>query len=177
MRSANRPQFDFKTPIDNRANVPFKPRIKHKPHSMVPLRLNPERNAEGIIVGYSHPYEHELNEFTPSAQQLTFGVVVKPGGMAYTPLKFIQTIEDLHELLNDLRVCTEMAVDLEHHSYRSFQGFTCLMQISTRQKDYIVDTLALREELHILNEVFTDSSILKVYLINKYIHNIRTIKI
>lgn len=36
------------------------------------------------------------------------------------------------------------------------------MQISTRQKDYIIDTLALREELHILNEVFTDPKIVKV---------------
>ena len=50
----------------------------------------------------------------------------------------------------------------QHHSYRSFQGFVCLMQISTREKDFVVDTIALREELHILNEVFTDSSILKV---------------
>lgn len=36
------------------------------------------------------------------------------------------------------------------------------MQISTRQKDYIIDTLALREELHVLNEVFTDPKIVKV---------------
>ena len=36
------------------------------------------------------------------------------------------------------------------------------MQISSREKDFVVDTIALREELYILNEVFTDSSILKV---------------
>jgi len=36
------------------------------------------------------------------------------------------------------------------------------MQISTRSEDFIVDTLELRSELHILNEVFTDPSILKV---------------
>jgi len=23
----------------------------------------------------------------------------------------------------------EIAIDLEHHSYRSYQGFTCLMQV------------------------------------------------
>lgn len=37
------------------------------------------------------------------------------------------------------------------------------MQISTRQKDYIIDTLALREELHVLNEVFTNPNVVKVF--------------
>lgn len=36
------------------------------------------------------------------------------------------------------------------------------MQISTRHADYIVDTLALRSELWILNEVFSDPKIVKV---------------
>jgi hypothetical protein len=34
-------------------------------------------------------------------------------------------------------------VDLEHNQYRSFHGLTCLMQISTRKKDILVDTLKL----------------------------------
>ena len=36
------------------------------------------------------------------------------------------------------------------------------MQLSTRSKDYIVDTLMLREHMHILNEVFTNPRIVKV---------------
>lgn len=52
---------------------------------------------------------------------------------------------------------------LQHHSYRSFQGFTCLMQISTRTTDYIIDTLSLIDELHVLNDVFTDPKIVKVF--------------
>lgn len=55
-----------------------------------------------------------------------------------------------------------MYIMFQHHSYRSFQGFTCLMQISTREKDYVVDTLLLRHKLYVLNEVFTDPSIVKV---------------
>lgn len=50
----------------------------------------------------------------------------------------------------------------QHHSYRSFLGLTCLMQISTREEDFIIDTLELRSELYILNEVFTDPSVVKV---------------
>jgi exosome complex exonuclease RRP6 len=70
-------------------------------------------------------------------------------------------------MLNDLKQTTEIAVDLEHHDYRSYHGFVCLMQISTRKQDWIVDTLELREELIALNEVFTDPNIVKVYLILK----------
>lgn len=36
------------------------------------------------------------------------------------------------------------------------------MQISTRERDYIIDTIELRHKLHILNEVFTDPKIVKV---------------
>lgn len=50
----------------------------------------------------------------------------------------------------------------QHHSYRSFLGITCLMQISTREEDFIIDTLELRSEMYILNEAFTDPSIVKV---------------
>jgi len=53
----------------------------------------------------------------------------------------------------------------QHHSYRSFQGFTCLLQISTRDKDYVIDGLLLRDKLHCLNEVFTKPSIVKVLLL------------
>ena len=38
-----------------------------------------------------------------------------------------------------------------------------MTQISTRKRDYIVDTLALRSEMEIFNEVFTDPNIVKVF--------------
>ncbi|EKX38530.1 hypothetical protein GUITHDRAFT_59898, partial [Guillardia theta CCMP2712] len=59
--------------------------------------------------------------------------------------------------------CKEFAVDLEHHSLRSFQGFTCLMQISTREQDFIVDTIELRSCIHLLLPAFTDPKITKVF--------------
>lgn len=66
-------------------------------------------------------------------------------------------------MLEKLKVASEIAVDLEHHDYRSFGGFVCLVQISTRDEDFVVDTLSLREELIVLNEVFTDPNIVKVF--------------
>lgn len=79
-----------------------------------------------------------------------------------TPFVWVDTSALLSELLNKLRTVTEIAIDLEHHSYRTYAGFVCLMQISTRDCDYIVDTLKLRDELEDLNEVFTDPKIVKV---------------
>ena len=55
------------------------------------------------------------------------------------------------------------AVDLEHHDFRSFKGFTCLIQISTRYEDFLIDAIKLRHELYRLNEAFTNSSIMKVF--------------
>jgi len=39
------------------------------------------------------------------------------------------------------------------------------MQISTREEDFIIDALALREELEDLNEIFVDPTIVKVLYI------------
>lgn len=79
-----------------------------------------------------------------------------------TPLKMVETQEQLDEMLQDLYNYNELAVDLEHHSYRTFLGITCLMQISTGDTDYIIDTLSLRDKLWVLNEVFTKPTIVKV---------------
>ena len=65
-------------------------------------------------------------------------------------------------MLAKLKKATEIAVDLEHHSYRSYNGVLCLMQISDRENDWIVDLLALRDETEQLNEIFTDPKIVKV---------------
>jgi len=78
-------------------------------------------------------------------------------------LSVVTTVEELEALAKVLDECKEFAVDLEHHSYRSFKGFTCLMQISTREKDFVVDCLTLRSHLRdALGKVFADENILKV---------------
>jgi len=77
----------------------------------------------------------------------------------------VDNTSSLQAMLKELRQASEIAVDLEHHDYRSYYGFVCLMQISTRTQDWIVDTLELREELIALNEVFTDPQIVKVLIL------------
>ncbi|XP_055593359.1 exosome component 10-like [Uranotaenia lowii] len=157
-----RPQVNFKVPVDNSQLNPFVPKIKYKPNSLKPLAVLPEYDDLGNIASYLHPYEFELDKFQPSKEDMKLKDPQKPILLEDTPLDFIDKENQLPALMEELRQAKELALDLEHHSYRSFQGFTCLMQISTRKKDYILDALALREELHVLNEVFTDSKIIKV---------------
>lgn len=139
------------------------PRLKYKPNSIKPLAILPEYNDDGSIESYLHPYEMELNKFTPIADQLQTRTPTQPLKVDETPLMYVDNEKDLEQMLHELMASNEIAVDVEHHSYRTFQGITCLLQLSTRTKDYIVDTLALREDLHVLNEVFTDPKIVKVF--------------
>ncbi|CAF1058654.1 unnamed protein product [Didymodactylos carnosus] len=64
-------------------------------------------------------------------------------------------------MTEELQKENQIAVDLEQHSYRSYRGITCLVQISTRTTDYIIDALQLRDELHFLNLVFENPNIVK----------------
>ncbi|XP_012257874.2 exosome component 10 [Athalia rosae] len=160
-KNIQRPQLKFEDKIDNSSNTLWQPRISDKPNSLKPLALFIEEDEAGEY--FSHPYEFELDRFTPAKHQLDPRIPVKYKSLDDTPIIMIERKEDVQILLNDLRNHTEIAVDLEHHSYRSFLGITCLMQISTRDTDYLIDTLTLRSHLHVLNEIFTKPSILKVF--------------
>jgi exosome complex exonuclease RRP6 len=97
---------------------------------------------------------------------------ISPDSFDNTPFEWVSTPEALAGMLEDLRHVQEIAIDLEHHDYRTYGGFVCLMQVSTRNKDWIVDTLVLRDELEDLNEVFTDPKIVKV-LFSAYSNEIK----
>ncbi|XP_011094140.1 protein RRP6-like 2 [Sesamum indicum] len=88
---------------------------------------------------------------------------VKPLPIEVTPFKLVEDLKGLKQLAIKLRNVDEFAVDLEHNQYRSFQGLTCLMQISTRTEDFVIDTLRLRVQIgpH-LREVFKDPTKRKV---------------
>lgn len=180
-----RPQLQFKDPPDNSANTPWIRKIKEKPNAKVPLtygtpRHTPPRgmspameiHVKSLGIGDAlsslpHPYEYEINhleypehlfESRPPIDPLPFD-----GSKDDAGFQWIASVDDLDKMIAKLEVCNEIAVDLEHHNYRSFQGFVCLMQISSRTEDYIIDTLELREHLHRLGNVFSDPSVLKVF--------------
>ncbi|EDV23854.1 uncharacterized protein TRIADDRAFT_27020, partial [Trichoplax adhaerens] len=182
-KNIQRPQLQFKTKIDN-SSSPFIPKLKCKPNALVPLpkeymedeqtartdkfsskviKLDPEAEDDNVDGQESrHPYRYEIKHLQPMDWQLKSKKPMMYLPLDETPLNVITEKDELKDLLETLKSVTEFAVDLEHHSYRSYQGFVCLMQISTRDADYIVDTLALRSELWTLNEVFSDPKIIKI---------------
>ncbi|CAI5478797.1 unnamed protein product [Closterium sp. Yama58-4] len=86
-----------------------------------------------------------------------------PPPLEDTPFAYIETREQLASMAEEIQGEREVAVDLENHNYRSFQGFLCVLQLSTRRKDYVVDAISLRAHIgHLLGPMFADTRIVKV---------------
>ncbi|KAM7278354.1 hypothetical protein ACFE04_005488 [Oxalis oulophora] len=144
--SITRPQDEYNILVNN-SNQPFD-------HVWL------ERSADGTRP--VHPLE-KCSYLDFVDKDATDADPVPPSPLEATPFKVVDEVRGLKELAAKLRAATEFAVDLEHNQYRSFQGLTCLMQISTRTEDFIVDTFKLR--VHIgpyLREVFKDPTKKKV---------------
>ncbi|RID62307.1 hypothetical protein BRARA_E01390 [Brassica rapa] len=156
--------------LSGKAKVPFH----------VPTIKKPQEEFNILVNNANQPFEHVWLERSEDNQRVLhplekLSVIdfvgnsvsemepVKPLPLEETPFKLVQDVKDLKDLVSKLRTVEEFAVDLEHNQYRSFQGLTCLMQISTRTEDYIVDTFKLR--VHIgpyLREIFKDPKKRKV---------------
>ena len=171
-----KPQEVFHMEVKNHRRAVFIPQVHaDKPHSTVPLDLqlvaghgfdtrfgelrsggsssSSSSSAKDYIAPSEHcphPYTEEIKSFTYLPEQL------EPTGPAPTISKqeklearWVGTPEALAALSAQLKTVDMMAVDLEAHSYRSFAGLVCLMQISIRLDgavhNFLVDTLALHD--------------------------------
>ncbi|XP_062113570.1 protein RRP6-like 2 [Humulus lupulus] len=146
--SIPRPQQEFKIFVNN-VNQPFE-------HVWL------QKSEDGKE--YFHPLKQfTYMDFVDKDSDVLHIEPVKPTPVESTPFKFVEEVKDLKDLAAKLRAVNEFAVDLEHNQYRSFQGLTCLIQISTRTEDFVIDALKLR--IHIgpyLREVFKDPTKRKV---------------
>jgi ribonuclease D len=77
-------------------------------------------------------------------------------------MNFVSRPEALRELARELGGVAGIGIDTESDSFHSYREKTCLVQISTRDEDYIVDPLAL-PDLSPLGSVLSDPSVLKVF--------------
>ncbi|CAH2034888.1 unnamed protein product, partial [Iphiclides podalirius] len=159
-----RPQFTFKDPVDNSESL-WVPKISDKPNNIKPLALNILYNEEGEAVGYEHPYKIELELYHPPSSFIDPDPEPPsfPPPLEKTKLTYIDTEAQVDALVEHLNNVKELAVDVEHHSYRTYQGITCLIQISTIEGDFIIDALAVRQHIHKLNLSFTDPKKVKVF--------------
>ncbi|KAG7009026.1 hypothetical protein G7Y79_00003g008940 [Physcia stellaris] len=183
-----KPQLLFENAPKNQETTPFKPLLRSKPHSIQPLeesirlgiageghkqydtQFYLSQGLGGLLKGlvdknirYGHPYQAEIEALRYPDFVYHNDIPIPFLPFESTAATFVDTPEAVALMLEELKSAKEIAVDLEHHDTHSYLGLTSLMQISTRHKDWVVDTLRpWREDLQILNEVFADPSILKV---------------
>lgn len=140
-----KPQLKFKRAVDN-SWIPFVPAIIDKPNAKHPLpdyravesELKDNRMQWVPWIRQDiakdpyipHPYQSEVETFVVPNRQL--GIASEK---LFRPLKevecrWIDDEDQLSELSTILESQLEFAIDLEAHSLRSYQGITCLMQVS-----------------------------------------------
>ncbi|KAI4760921.1 hypothetical protein E4T52_15834 [Aureobasidium sp. EXF-3400] len=159
-----KPQQNFIDIPTNAETGPFKPLLQSKPHAIVPfakaLELFKDHNH---VEHHPHPYQKEIEQYEYPSFVYTHAEPIPYHPYETTTATFVDTEEKVDQMLQELKKAKEIAIDLEHHDSRSYIGIVSLMQISTRDKDWIVDTLQpWRRKLSKLNEVFADPNILKV---------------
>ncbi|KAE8983950.1 hypothetical protein PR003_g25755 [Phytophthora rubi] len=159
----DKPQDRFDETIDN-SDAPFVSKLREKVHAL--------NDGAAVVADEEdeemtprHPYFPEIKALKYAPWQL--GASDEPFEMVElekASYLWVDSEEKLVQMMKSLTAAKTrvIAVDLEHHSYRSYMGLTCLMQISTAREDFLVDTLALRGKLQTLNQVFCDPEKVKV---------------
>ncbi|XP_060187710.1 protein RRP6-like 3 isoform X2 [Lycium barbarum] len=112
-----------------------------------------------------HPYKEEITELLNSSNVEfleRFGGNFEDFAMRESYV-WVETESQLRELAEVLCKEKVFGVDTEQHGLRSFLGFTALIQISTEHEDYLVDTIALHDVMAILQPVFANLEICKVF--------------
>ncbi|CAH2046625.1 unnamed protein product [Thlaspi arvense] len=167
IETIKKPQEEYRISVNN-SNLPFE-------HIWL------EKSEDSLR--FVHPLERlSLMDFVD--KNITEMKPVKPLPLEGTPFKPVEEVNDLKDLAAKLSSVEEfsvtlfgggcmkfdyvmsfvhLTVDLEHNQYRSFQGLTCLMQISTRTEDYVVDTFKLWNHIGTyLRDIFKDPKTKKV---------------
>lgn len=163
-----------RSPAEN-AETPFVPCIASKPHQLVPLsaelltaQSDPAAFLQQVAQNPSHRLEHPYHtEITACRAPSCAETLALLSGAAESKVMganfaYVSTVDEFEEMLARLKASPIIAVDVEAHNELSFQGYTCLLQLSTPDFDWAADPLALRGSLARLNEVFCDPGIVKV---------------
>ncbi|KAK9056710.1 hypothetical protein SSX86_024072 [Deinandra increscens subsp. villosa] len=145
LKSEEKPQQNFKRVLANNSYAPFK-------------HLKLDENSSNL-----HPYESQIKAVLEKSKleyEFSCGNMDMSMRDMYVWVDDESKLKGLAEVLSKERV---FAVDTEQHSLRSFLGFTALIQISTRDEDYLVDTIAVHDIMGILGPVFANPDICKVF--------------
>lgn len=83
------------------------------------------------------------------------------------PHIYIQDEATWREHLPALQAASQLAFDLESNSMYAYQEGICLIQVSTREQDYIIDPLA-EVDIAPLEDIFADTAVEKIFHAGEY---------
>ncbi|KAJ7553277.1 hypothetical protein O6H91_06G090800 [Diphasiastrum complanatum] len=143
-----KPQHKFKHVLADNSSAPF-------------VHLAISENG----VDAQHPFSSEIHKLLENVSEapISFNKVDDGPPPLDGPYIWVETREQLQDLVEILSKEKEFAVDIEHHSIRSFLGFIALLQISTDKQDFLIDAIALHDQLSILRPVFANPNICKIF--------------
>eukprot|EP00762_Andalucia_godoyi_P007043 ANDGO_07662.mRNA.1 Exosome complex exonuclease RRP6 len=125
----------------------LKESIAPHPYSVEIESLEGSSHRDLSAISSANPFSHLLENFEG------------------TRAVWVDTAAALGQMVSEIEhsAVRVVAVDLEAHAYRSFQGIVCLMQVSVSERDYLVDTIALRSSIGpALLPIFSDPKFVKV---------------
>jgi ribonuclease D len=109
----------------------------------------------------THPYLYLIENFEVPKELLNFTTVGACKSLNETPMHIINTRGNLLKLLQTLKGVKEISLDLQVED-KEYEGIICLIEISTKDADYIIDAIKLKNELLLLTEIFINPKILKI---------------
>jgi len=114
------------------------------------------------LLNENHPYKQQLLTLVPSPLQLSLRTIQTVYNIQDTPVTHVTTITTLQNVILKLNRVQEIAISMETHLYRTFNEVYSLLSIATYQEHFLIDLMALKADIGLLNPVLTDPNIVVV---------------
>lgn len=86
----------------------------------------------------------------------------------WPPARFIDEPEALHEALQAWAEDGLVGMDCESNSFFAYRDRLCLLQVTAAGQDWIVDPIALGEDLQAINPLLADPDVVKIFHAAEY---------
>ncbi len=123
--------------------------------------------AHTCIAGHAANFEWASSRGTAVKQQSVTAQMHRrfaapPPSLQSSPWHWVDTLAGLRAAAEALRTASCIAVDVEHNVSHAYLGLSCLVQLSDGERDWVIDALAVHDDMHLLRPLFADAAVLKV---------------
>lgn len=129
-----------------------------RPHDSIPGYLQWRQAINKKPIVSFHPHASLINNWSLNNSMLITVTLKEPREVI-----FVNTEEQLKLMVNALQYYNEFTVDTEMDTTTYFQSVV-LIQVSTFEKDYVIDSLVLNDKIkQFMSQFFEDGTKLKVF--------------